>query len=71
MASGLTPTCQGLHGGLVVSAQQLCLDGLYHSLEPTAGTWRGYGDGLTWGQGPSKGLSSFWAQSPALRWGQA
>lgn len=42
-------TCQGLHGGLVVSTQQLCLDGLHNSLEPTAGTWKGYGDGLTWG----------------------
>lgn len=73
----LPPTCQGLHGGLVVSAQQLCLDGLHHSLEPTAGTWGRYGDGLTWGQRQkrpfhpvetSKGLASSWAQFRALCW---
>lgn len=44
----LPPTCQGLHGGLVMSAQQLCLDGLHDSLEPTARTWKGQGNRMTW-----------------------
>lgn len=44
------PTCQGLHGWLVVCAQQLCLDGLHHTLEPTAGTWGTAGKKHTDGQ---------------------
>lgn len=43
----LPPTCQGLHRGLVMSAQQLCLDGLHDSLEPTAGTFKGQGNRMT------------------------
>lgn len=42
-----------------MSAQQLCLDGLHDSLEPTAGTWKGQGNRLTWGLlGTGKALPS-------------
>lgn len=30
----------GLHAGLFVGAEQLSLDGLHHTLETPAGTWR-------------------------------